>query len=77
MQALRAETVVVPVESIMGRVVAEVAAELDRTLDDPGGWWSTSRAYYDRKRAEGKKHNAAAICLARRRCDVILTMLRS
>ena len=34
------------------------------------------RAYYDRKRAEGKKHNAAVICLARRRCDVILAMLR-
>ncbi len=26
-----------------------------------------SRAYYDRKRAAGKKHNAALICLARRR----------
>lgn len=26
-----------------------------------------SKAYYDRKRAEGKKHNAAVICLARRR----------
>jgi len=35
-----------------------------------------SRAYYDRKRAEGKKHNAAIICLARRRCDVIYAMLR-
>lgn len=33
-----------------------------------------SRAFYDRKRAEGKKHNAAVICLARRRCDVILAM---
>ncbi|MFC7620702.1 transposase, partial [Microlunatus sp. GCM10028923] len=31
-----------------------------------------SRAYYDRKRAEGKKHNAALICLARRRCDVLV-----
>ena len=30
-----------------------------------------SRAYYDRKRAEGKKHNAALICLARRRVDVL------
>lgn len=29
-----------------------------------------SRAYYDRKRAEGKKYNAALICLVRRRCDV-------
>ena len=36
----------------------------------------TSRAYYDRKRAEGKKHNAALICLARRRCDVLFAMLR-
>jgi hypothetical protein len=35
-----------------------------------------SRAYYDRKRAEGKKHNAAVICLARRRCDVIRAMLK-
>jgi transposase len=34
-----------------------------------------SKAFYDRKRAEGKKHNAAIICLARRRCDVILAML--
>lgn len=36
-----------------------------------------SRAYYDRKRAQGKKHNAALICLARRRCDVIHAMLRT
>lgn len=41
-------------------------------LSDP-----TSRAYYDRKPAEGKKHNAALICLARRRCDVLFAMLRS
>jgi transposase len=36
-----------------------------------------SKAFYDRKRAEGKRHTAAVICLARRRCDVILAMLRS
>jgi transposase len=41
-------------------------------LSDP-----TSRAHYDRKRAEGKKHNAALICLARRRCDVLFAMLRN
>ncbi|WP_439376764.1 IS110 family transposase [Amycolatopsis lexingtonensis] len=41
-------------------------------LSDP-----TSRTYYDRKRAEGKKHNAALICLARRRCDVLYAMLRN
>ena len=40
-------------------------------LSDP-----TSRAYYDRKRAQGKRHNAALICLARRRCDVLHAMLR-
>ena len=37
----------------------------------------TSRAYYDRKRAEGKRHNAALICLARRRVDVLYAMLRT
>jgi transposase len=36
-----------------------------------------SKTYYDRKRSEGKKHNAAVVCLARRRCDVILAMLRT
>lgn len=36
-----------------------------------------SKTFYERKRAEGKKHNAAIICLARRRCDVILAMLRT
>jgi transposase len=37
----------------------------------------TSRAYYQRKRDQGKKHNAALICLARRRCDVLYAMLRT
>jgi transposase len=36
-----------------------------------------SKAFYDRKRAEGKRHNAAVICLARRRCNVIHAMLRT
>jgi len=36
-----------------------------------------SRAYYDRKRAEGKRHNQAILCLARRRVDVLYAMLRS
>jgi transposase len=34
-----------------------------------------ARAYYQRKRDEGKGHNAAIICVARRRCDLILAML--
>jgi transposase len=42
------------------------------SLKDP-----TSRGYYDRKRAEGKRHNAALICLARRRVDVLLAMIRT
>ena len=36
-----------------------------------------ARAYYQRKRAEGKRHNAAVICLARRRCNIILAMLKT
>ena len=40
-------------------------------LKDP-----TSRAYYDRKRAEGKRHHQALIAPARRRCDVLFAMLR-
>jgi transposase len=40
-------------------------------LKDP-----TSRAYYDRKRAQGKRHNQALIALARRRCDVLFAMMR-
>jgi hypothetical protein len=42
------------------------------SLGDPA-----SRVYYDRKRAEGKRHNAGLICLARRRVDVLLAMIRT
>ncbi|WP_253195692.1 IS110 family transposase [Streptomyces sp. JHA26] len=35
-----------------------------------------SRAYYDKKRREGKHHVAAVIALARRRVDVLFAMLR-
>lgn len=38
---------------------------------------SHSRDYYARKRSEGKLHNAAVVCLARHRCDVIHATLRS
>lgn len=40
-------------------------------LKDPA-----SRAYYERKIAQGKRHNQALIALARRRCDVLFAMLR-
>ena len=36
-----------------------------------------ARAYYQRKRSEGKRHNAAVICVARRRCNIILAMLKN
>jgi transposase len=36
-----------------------------------------AKAYYQRKRDEGKRHNAAVICVARRRCDLILAMLKN
>ena len=35
-----------------------------------------SRAYYERKIRQGKRHNQALIALARRRCDVLYAMLR-
>ena len=40
-------------------------------LSDP-----VSRTYYERKIAQGKRHNQALIALARRRCDVLYAMLR-
>ncbi len=36
-----------------------------------------SRIYYDRKRAEGKDHRSALICLARRRTNVLYVMLKT
>ena len=36
-----------------------------------------ARAYYLRKRAQGKQHNAAVVCVARRRCNIILAMLKT
>ena len=36
-----------------------------------------SKAYYDRKRAEGKRHNAVVMCLARRRLNVLFAMVKA
>ncbi|MGY0058600.1 IS110 family RNA-guided transposase [Streptomyces sp. LZ34] len=36
----------------------------------------TSRAYYDKKIAQGKHHTQAILCLARRRADALFAMLR-
>ena len=35
-----------------------------------------SRAFYDRKRREGKRHTQALVALARRRVNVLRVMLR-
>ena len=35
-----------------------------------------SRAYYEKKRGEGKTHKQAVIALARRRLDTLYAMLR-
>ncbi len=35
-----------------------------------------SRTYYDKKITQGKHHTQAILCLARRRADVLFTMLR-
>lgn len=36
-----------------------------------------SHAYHQKKRNEGKRHNAAIICFARRRCNAIHGMLKN
>ena len=36
-----------------------------------------SRAYHERKRAEGKRHNAAVMCLARRQLNVMYAMMKN
>lgn len=36
-----------------------------------------ARAYYQRKRTEGKNHTTAVISVARRRCDLILAVLKN
>jgi transposase len=41
------------------------------SLGDPA-----SRAYYDKKISQGKRHTQALLCLARRRVDVLFAMLR-
>ncbi|AEX68142.1 transposase-like protein [Corynebacterium diphtheriae C7 (beta)] len=35
------------------------------------------RQFYERKRNEGKRHNAAVVALARRRLNVLFAMMRS
>jgi len=53
------------------------AGSVDRHGRARGSRSPDSRVSYDRKRAEGKKHNVAVIFCARRHGDVILTMIRA
>jgi hypothetical protein len=39
-------------------------------------WCPVSKAYYDRKRKEGKGHKQAVLVLARRRVNVLWAMIR-
>lgn len=48
----------------------------------PSAWEASchapiSMAYYQRKRAEGKKPISAVIGMARRRCDVLYSMIKN
>ncbi len=36
-----------------------------------------AKAHYEKKLAEGKRHTAAVICVARKRCNIILAMLKT
>jgi hypothetical protein len=54
---------------VLGQDQGEHSVEPVRT--DPA-----SRAYYDRKRAEGKHHRQAVLGPARRRLNVLWAMLR-
>ena len=51
---------------------ATSTAALAATWHDPD-----ARAHYQRKRSQGKRHNAAVICVARRRCNIIPAMLKN
>ena len=36
-----------------------------------------AHAHYQQRRSQGKRHNAAVSCVARRRCNIILAMLKT
>mgnify|MGYP007076388059 CR=1 FL=1 len=64
----------------LSKVTIDTLLDLAVTLADGAGALIVFMGlglYYRRyrKRAQGKKHNAALICLSRRRCDVLFAML--
>lgn len=68
--------------SIRGQVPARAG---DKRLKDAlfrSAWVASchdplSRVYFERKRAEGKRHNAAVMCLARCRLYVMYAMMKN
>jgi hypothetical protein len=69
----------VPVAYVPGLVMRR-ASELypgEVKTDRRDSFVLADTARTDTRRSEGKLHNAAIMCLARRRCDVIHAMLRS
>ncbi|NEB98491.1 hypothetical protein G3I37_28720 [Streptomyces anulatus] len=75
--ALRGEE---PGAELVGRLVRSVAARLQRALylsAQVGVFFCPiSKAYYGRKRKEGKGHKQAVIAPARRRVEVLWAMIR-
>jgi hypothetical protein len=58
-------------------VLSNGHAEFGRRPGETHRWQHRQGAPGRPHRAEGKKHNAALICMARRRCDVLFAMLRN
>ncbi|MGN9837685.1 hypothetical protein ACTMTI_06155 [Nonomuraea sp. H19] len=69
LQAASAQTITVPGEQTAALLVAQLALISIRCHLD-------SRAFYERKRAEGKLHTQAVLALARRRVNVLWALIR-
>jgi hypothetical protein len=57
------------------RTGAHIPAEIGDAAAFPSA--AHLAAYYARKIHEGKRHNQALLCLARRHCDVLYAMIRN
>jgi hypothetical protein len=60
----------------IGEVAVFLGLDVGKGEHHGRGLTPAGRTYYDRKRAQGKTHTQALLCLARRRIDVLFTMLR-
>ena len=82
--------VIVDQPNNIGRLTVAVAQHMGQTIAQQklkNALWQSSfasirfhersRQFYERKRKEGKRHNAAVVALARRRLNVLFAMMRS